>query len=62
MTKKKEFSEEVLTIAKSSFRYANLMKVKTKVEKEDHYEITFNSVTEYDNTVKEVKITYILPK
>lgn len=60
--KKKEYLEERIIVARNTFRYDNLMKVKTKVEMENHFEITFNSVAEYENSVKEYKVTFILPK
>ena len=60
--KRQETIIEKRIIGKSNFRYNNLMQVKTKVEKEDHYEITFNSVIEDASTIKEFKLIFILMK
>ena len=60
--KRQETIIEKRIIGKSNWRYENLIKVKHKVEKEDHYEITFNSVVEDSNIIKEFKLIFILPK
>lgn len=60
--KRQETIIEKRIIGKSNFRYNNLMQVKTKVEKEDHYEIIFNSVIEDASTIKEFKLIFILMK
>jgi hypothetical protein len=62
MTKPREIYEETYTIAKSNFRYANLMKVKTKTEEADCYKITFFNVIEKHDKAIEHRLTYILPK
>ena len=60
--KKQETIIERRIIGKSNFRYNNLIKVKHKIEKEGCYEITFNSVVEDADTIKEFKLIFILPK
>lgn len=60
--KRQETIIEKRIIGKSNWRYENLIKVKHKVEKEDHYEITFNSVIEDASTIKEFKLIFILMK
>lgn len=62
MDKQKELYEETYLVGKSSFRYNNLMKVKSKTDEGDHYKIVFFSVVETFNSIKENRLTYILPK
>jgi len=62
MNKTKELFEETYTISKNSWRYNNLMKVKSKTDEGDHYKIVFFSVTETYSSIKENRLTYILPK
>lgn len=62
MNKTKELFEETYTISKNSWRYNNLMKVKSKTDEGDHYKIVFFFVTETYSSIKENRLTYILPK
>ena len=62
MEKSKEINEETYTVARNTFRYNNLMKVKSKTDEGDHYKIVFFSVVETATSVKENRLTYILPK
>lgn len=62
MDKTKELYEETYVVARNTYRYNNLMKVRTKTDGGDHYKIVFFSVVETPTSVKENRLTYILPK
>lgn len=62
MEKKKEVSDETHYISKNTYKYVNLMKVKTKTDEGDHYKIVFFFVSETSTSIKENRLTYILPK
>ena len=54
----RETEERTIEIAKSNFRYDNLMKIRNKIDCGDHWKIQFS----YIDADKSIKLTYILKK